>query len=383
MESDLHLRAVFDATAFAAEQARLGQVWTLVGYASDIPRLNDWFRTLLGGRSVFIQRFAASGDGALRGFENRCAHRSYPLRTADRGQGPILCGFHHWRYDAEGIATGIPNCQDAFGTTPAGLNRRLAALEVACCGDLIFARFPGRTETLEEFLGPIFDVVSVLCAGMGGGLRAALPGRMNWRLSQWISMDEYHLAAVHPASLAVGRRYLKREQLNYQRQGWHNAYFLGAGSGGIADWAGLLRAGQPAGPGYRIIHLFPNVGISFIPAIPFWKGRRLPFSYVMVQRHVPVAHDATELQLRLIPAPQRHLGRSALVRVLAAFEPLRLRLVHRGAVRVLREDQAVCETHQKTAHQLAPDPIYGASERRIAWFNEAYAEAMRPLAAPA
>jgi hypothetical protein len=32
-------------------------------------------------------------------------------------------------------------------------------LELATCGDLIFARFPGRRESLQAFLGPIHDVL--------------------------------------------------------------------------------------------------------------------------------------------------------------------------------------------------------------------------------
>jgi phenylpropionate dioxygenase-like ring-hydroxylating dioxygenase large terminal subunit len=68
----------------------------------------DWFRASLATRSVFVQRFGPE----LKGFENRCVHRSYPLRDADRGNGPIVCGFHHWRYDHEGRALGIPLCDE-------------------------------------------------------------------------------------------------------------------------------------------------------------------------------------------------------------------------------------------------------------------------------
>ena len=371
MADPSHLRALFDEEAFAEEQARLGQVWTLLGFASDLPRENDWFRAVLGGRSVFVQRFAQG----LRGFENRCAHRSYPLRIEERGNGPVLCGFHHWRYGPEGHATGIPNCQDAFGTTPAGMNKRLATLDIARCGDLIFARFPGRAESLEEFLGPIFDVLAILCADMGGGRRGSLPGGMNWRLSQWISMDDYHLAAVHPRSIPAARGYLRKDALNYHRCGPHSAYFHGQERGSIADWGARLRLGQPSGPGYRILHLFPDSSIALIPTIPF-LGRRLPFAYVLLQRHVPAAMDRTALAYRLVPAPHRHLGGSRLARLLAPFEAPRLRIVERGVRQVLREDQEICENLQAQARQIAPDATYGASEIRVAWFNEAYRDAM-------
>ena len=108
MEAEAKLRPLHRAEAFRAEQQCLGHVLILLGYASDIPAESDWFRATLGGRSVFIQRFA---DG-LRGSEIRCAHRSHPLRTEERGQGAIVCGFHQWRYDKEGVAANMPICHD-------------------------------------------------------------------------------------------------------------------------------------------------------------------------------------------------------------------------------------------------------------------------------
>ncbi|HTQ32584.1 MAG TPA: Rieske 2Fe-2S domain-containing protein, partial [Stellaceae bacterium] len=110
-----------DAAAFRREQTSLAKMWTFLGHARDVAKDGDWFRTTLATRSVFVQRF---GD-ELRGFENRCAHRSYPLRTADKGNGPILCGFHHWRYDREGRAVAIPQCERLFGGSPQEVGARL------------------------------------------------------------------------------------------------------------------------------------------------------------------------------------------------------------------------------------------------------------------
>src|SRR5262249_36970816 len=117
----LWARGSADPAFFEQEQTQLGKLWTLLGLTTDIPRDGDWFRASLGGRSVFVQRF---GD-TLRGFENVCMHRFYPLRIADKGNGPIRCGFHHWQYNKDGLAVGIPKCQEMFGVTPRELNARL------------------------------------------------------------------------------------------------------------------------------------------------------------------------------------------------------------------------------------------------------------------
>src|SRR5260221_3026828 len=101
-------RALVSPDAFAQEQARLAHVWTCLGCTQDLARDGDWIRGSIATRSVFVQRFGRE----LKGFENLCAHRFYPLRTAERGNGPVVCGFHHWRYNKDGQALGIPACED-------------------------------------------------------------------------------------------------------------------------------------------------------------------------------------------------------------------------------------------------------------------------------
>jgi len=136
-------RALTDPAEFAHEQEQLGRQWTLLGLTTDVANDGDWFRATLGGRSVFVQRF---GD-TLRGFENKCAHRFFPLRTSDKGNGVIRCGFHHWQYDKEGRAVGIPKCVEMFGVTPRELDKRLRPVDIATCGIMVFGRFAERART--------------------------------------------------------------------------------------------------------------------------------------------------------------------------------------------------------------------------------------------
>lgn len=88
----------------------------------------------------------------------------FPLRHADKGNGPIVCGFHHWCYDTDGRALGIPLSEEAFGSVSRALDARLTPIEVATCGTLVFGRFPaphGR-QSLEEFLGEGFPVLAAM-----------------------------------------------------------------------------------------------------------------------------------------------------------------------------------------------------------------------------
>jgi phenylpropionate dioxygenase-like ring-hydroxylating dioxygenase large terminal subunit len=191
--------ALVSPEAFAREQAVLAHVWTFLGLADDLARDGDWIRASIGTRSVFVQRFGAD----LKGFENVCAHRFYPLRTADRGNGPIVCGFHHWRYDKDGQALGIPVCEQVFGVVSRALDARLDPIEVATCGALVFGRFPAAhaTQSLEDFLGDAFPILAALARWPSTPRRWSLPINANWRLSLHISLDDYHIAAIHPHTL--------------------------------------------------------------------------------------------------------------------------------------------------------------------------------------
>ena len=371
MASAENLRPLHGAQAFRAELECLGQVWTLLGCACDIPAKDDWFRATLGGRSVFIQRF----EDGLRGFENRCAHRSYPPRTEERGKGPMVCGFHQWRHDKEGVAAVIPICRDAYGVEPRALNQRLTRLDVEQCGALIFMRFAGGADTglLAGFLGPAFPIIALLCADMRGAAKASLPTAANWRLSQQISLDDDHSPAVHPASF--GRRgHPPREALDYHRFGPHSAYFLGATSGAMEAMAKALGERKLEAPTYRILHIFPNSLISLMTVTrPFgW-----PFRYVLIQCHIPLAFDRSETRFRISRHRADAVSPSLLHRLVALADPLLLVLVRLALVHFVKEDRAICGGLQRNARQIQPRPACAQHEMRVAWFDEAFAAAIR------
>mgnify|MGYP003351359145 CR=1 FL=1 len=150
---------LLDPGVFRAEQERLAHAWTFLGLTRDLAHDGDWFRASIATRSVFVQRFGPE----LRGFENVCAHRGYPIRRAEKGNGPAQCGFHHWQYNREGWAVGIPICTLAYGKAPHDVAARLQPIELATCGSLIFGRFPhdNATETLESHLGEAYPIVEI------------------------------------------------------------------------------------------------------------------------------------------------------------------------------------------------------------------------------
>jgi phenylpropionate dioxygenase-like ring-hydroxylating dioxygenase large terminal subunit len=366
-------RALSDPAAFEREQMQLGHLWTLLGLTTDIPLDGDWFRCTLGGRSVFVQRF---GD-SLRGFENVCAHRFFPLRTRDKGNGPIRCGFHHWQYNKDGLAVGIPKCQEMFGVTPRELGAKLTAMEIATCGILIFGRFPSkqRSETLEQSFGDGFPILQAMWSLKRAPYCIKTDIAANWKLLYHITLDDYHIVAVHPDSFGKNG-YLPLDTVRYFRLGRHSAYFYGGDDDEVKKMASDCSRGEYRPANYRIIQFFPNLLALHIEAGMNW--------YVLIQQYVPMATGRTLSRSWFFPAPfppaDRNWWRGLLRRIAAPFVPYVMPFYVR---KIFREDNGICEQIQTVAHQIRSFPILGRHEERVAWFEEVYAEVMaRPAAEP-
>lgn len=351
-------RAIVNPAAFAEEQRRLASVWTFLGMTTDAEKDGDWFRSSIATRSVFVQRFGTE----LRGFENVCAHRFMPLRNADRGNGPIVCGFHHWTYDSQGCAVGIPHCRELYHKLPQELGARLAPVELATCGRMIFGRFPHRHagESLEDFLGSGFAVLAAGSQARRRPHRLTIPFDANWRLGAHISLDDYHLPAVH--SRTFGKQgYVRRRDIGYFRFGLHSAYVNTTEPGGVEEIARACRDGTYYPERYTILQFVPNVLMSFF---------RTDFDHFhcAVLLYEPVRHDRTNLRAWLYPAP--FPGRHSWTRALS--DAVRSRIVRHYAEMVLREDNLVCERLQGAARQIGRPPLIGGLEERIGWFEDSY-----------
>ena len=355
-------RAIVDPAAFVEEQRRLAYVWTFLGMTSDVEKDGDWFRASIATRSVFVQRFGTE----LRGFENLCVHRFYPLRTAERGNGPMICGFHHWQYDREGRAVGIPHCRELFNAQPHELGARLTPVELATCGRMIFGRFahPAVTESLEDFLDMGFPILAAGSQVRGRPQRLTIPIEANWRLGAHISLDDYHTVAVHPRTF--GREgYPQRDKISYYRFGLHGAYVYTAKADALERIAEACRNGTYSPSRYTILQFAPNMLMAFFRTdFDFWQ--------CVVLLYDPVRHDRTLLRAWFYPAPfpTRHSWARTLT------DPVRSLVVRHYVGAVLREDNLVCKGLQQAAHQVGRPPLLGGLEERVGWFEESYRRLM-------
>ncbi len=349
--------ALSDPLAFRQEQARLAHAWTLSGMTNQLAADKDWISAQIGSKAIFVQRF---GD-RLAGFENRCPHRFFPLRTAERGNGAIVCGYHHWRFAEDGLAFGIPHCPEVYGALPREVNASLKKIDIATCGSLIFGRVPAERSApdLQEFLGEAFPILAAICSPTGRAHSFSDEINSNWRLPVEITLDDYHLVAIHHR-----KKYSLNHEMTYFRFNDHSAQFVHTEES-LSDMARACKEGTYKPTGYRIFNIFPNLVVSLFPASPYW--------YCNVQQFVPRAVDRcwqrgwffnTGIEVEL----------SAYSRLIKPIsEAIRSRIVRYYIEKIGNEDHRACEKLQMVAHQADASPLLSAQEQRVQWFEESYA----------
>lgn len=367
---DMHMmpgwaQSMTSEACFIEEQAQLGKVWNFLGFQHQVPKANDWFTTTLGGRSVMVQRF----DEGLRAFENICPHRFHPIRTVEQGNGPMVCGFHQWRFNDEGRAAGIPKCEQVFGKPAREMGACLNKVTLETCGGLIFGRF-GDGPTLKEWLGPGYEIIEQLTANIQKASSIELSVKSHWKTLMGVSLDDYHIVAVHPTTFGKDG-FLPIKDVQYYRFGQHSAFIPGGDSASFGKIATLYREKQSFANDYIILQLFP----TFLFLIT--RAKRIlgdDYWFVMMQQMIPEAHDHTVTRTFFSPLPFARpagLFRKAIRWYMLIFVKF---FFGRYVLQIHQEDNAVCENIQRVSHQIGGDMMLSKKEERIGWFEETYAK---------
>lgn len=337
---------------FAAEQDALAKrCWQFIGPRELWPAPDSWLRRTLFNRDVFIQRF---GD-ELRGYANICQHRGFPLRTEDSGQGLVQCGFHGWQYNRDGVPTGVPRNPELFQLSQeAKAALRLPAVRVESIGNLVFATTSDEAPPLVDYLDDLADVFRTVDADRGPMYaHHHFELAANWKLHAEITLDDYHLAGVHPTTFGVNPN-LAVEGHVYEQHGPHSSYLWRKDAWwDFAPWWEKMRRGQNVREGYKIFNAFPAALIA-----TFREGS---FSSVAT----PLSATRTRIDWFLWDwhdtnaTPEMH---QALIDWNFKVGP---------------EDAGACERWQQAVDLFDRPPLFGKLEQRCAWFRDAYGRLMR------
>lgn len=325
--------------------------WIFVGLEEELANNHDFVCTDFFGASVVVQNFS----GSLRAFQNICSHRFNPIQYERRGNRPLICSYHYWRFDQDGYPLG--------NVTPLASNGKKNCLKqyrVQKCGKFIFASLSDDIDDLATFLGPFYETLQNLSVHMGNQIAThEIPHAANWKLLVENVLECYHCSAVHPETfvkgLGIGRVPIQDATFANNHSSCH---FPRTATGSENKRNLLLKHLKSRSfhhNSFYHVYIFPNLFISSTEGSSFYVGSALP-----------IAADQTNLVSRFLEPqitltdPQRR--KQDLINELTV--PLGLR--------VIDEDRAVLEKIQSTILIADVEGCLTEQEIRIARFEESY-----------
>ena len=346
--------AYFLEDDFILEKRQLLEpAWHLVGTTADLKRHGDFVTVDLLGRAIQVRNF----DGEIVALSNVCAHRHCLLREASRGSDRgLVCPYHGWEFGPDGRTRRIPSPKNF---TP--IDHEADALPVyrlERCGQLLFVCLDAKANSLEEHLGPLY----ALCQErFGPGWRATLSMEIglevNWKVPIENSLEEYHLAQVHPHTLGedpgedrsvheIGEGFTSFSTTHFASKSRLDRILHGFEKL-------ILRAmGRPHQGRYFHHHSYPHLLFSFTDALS------------LVQCILPTGPTSCRAVVRQFGLPGRSLnplGAAArLWGMLGAFITRR----------ILAEDRVLYPSIQRGLEASPHRGVLGYGERRIHAFQE-------------
>lgn len=325
---------------FEAERKKFTRdAWNLLCLLDNVSNENDWVLEVIGDHKIVVFR----SNNLLKGFENICLNCGHQLYYGTKGNGLLHCN----------VCTANP---------------LLRSVGIAICGNLVFGRICLDTKSgdlhndLDEYLGGWAPIVDALTKCEGHMVsRVDQEVNANWKLCYQMTLDDYHLVQVHPATFGSSG-YLRPESFCYFINRQHSALIINKEKSISEEWLGLFLEKCSRGivslESYFIFQIFPNIVLGAIEQNDQW--------FIFLIRYASIAVDRTVVTAWLFCAP----GQAKIVSQDACSAAGDLQ------TEICYQDKCAAEHLQSTIGQSNAFPLLGIVERRISWFEDAYREFM-------
>jgi choline monooxygenase len=186
-----------DPAIFREEQRKiLRQSWHFVTHTGELAEVGDVVPWEIGGVPIVLVRAA---DGSIRGYENICRHRAYPIVTESGNRRTLQCHYHGWTYDLDGALKSAPK---ANGDIPFDIAEVcLPRIQVAVWGPMVWVNPCLDAPSFDEWT----DGMNELLLSRGCDVTEAEPATeasweidANWKVFQDNTIECYHCPTTHP-----------------------------------------------------------------------------------------------------------------------------------------------------------------------------------------
>ncbi|NDC40886.1 MAG: aromatic ring-hydroxylating dioxygenase subunit alpha [Chitinophagia bacterium] len=357
MDSNIAAKYYFDESVFEAEkEAIFQQCWHFVGLRSQLANNNDFITRNVGGVPVVVQNL----KGEVKAFLNVCSHRFSIIQTEPRGNRPMMCPYHGWTYDKDGIPTGIPKkplFKDFTHDELCELKLREFALEA--CGDMVFVCVTPPAQTLREYLGDFYADMELMSQGIGAERDVnSMTIGANWKIIVENTLESYHVNLVHMNTF----RPLGASGLEFHFSNVHSNWVAGLAIPEDDRKLAKVHApfeGRPYKiPGYVHYVIFPNLLVS--------SSYGTSFNLSVIE---PLTPGTTKFTSYVYLSKTNGKGE-------ALLGPYGDALVEFNR-KVFKEDKDICEEVQKGVAHTHLQGVLSLEEKRVHYFQEKYMEKLQ------
>jgi len=142
-------------------------------------------------------------DRKIRAFYNVCQHRGMKVVQGETGcASRLLCAYHGWAYDLEGVLRVVPDEPDFQQGSPRG-KRNLTELRCELWGGFVWINMDPNAKPLREALHPVGEQIENYPMDEMVRTRwVTVEGDFNWKLVQDNFNESYHVPFIHPQTKA-------------------------------------------------------------------------------------------------------------------------------------------------------------------------------------
>jgi phenylpropionate dioxygenase-like ring-hydroxylating dioxygenase large terminal subunit len=321
--------------------------WVCVGNTLQLANSDDFLTATVGGKGVVVQNF----DGEIRAFTNVCSHRFNRLQTDRCGNRSLVCRYHGWGYDADGLPNRIPSRPRFDNIVPSC--HALERWDVRVCGTLVFVSLR-PVEPLECFLGEAGAIAEAQSLAFGELIDTnVIDVKCNWKLFVENTLEGYHVPWVHPSSIM---RLTAGSTATFGFHGRHSSVRTPVTAGRMAAVEALFSGRTYEVDDYRHLLIWPNTTLATTKGMSF-----------ALQLFEPVSPGETRFTSLVF---------STDADVPAAAAEMFGKSVADLNRQIFAEDAEVCQHLQQGVADAATAGILSDEEDRVRHFHDCYMRAM-------
>ncbi len=355
MNSNIPAFHYFNDKIFSEENEKIfSKIWHFVGFKSDFLDENDFVTIKISNVPIVIQNVR----GCIKSFLNVCSHRFSIIQNEKSGNRPLLCPYHGWAYDKDGIPSGIPKKPLFKKFTKDELcEMKLKEFKVSFCGNMCFVSLNNDVETLEVFLGSFYNELETMSLSIGNRIDLnAMEIEANWKVIVENTLESYHVGLVHSETLAR----LEPKGLDFcfdkTNSSWNSSLNIDKTKGGYKKIEKYFSPREYDIDGYKHILVFPNLLIS--------STHGVSYNYSLIE---PITSATTKFTSYVYTAKVTSTSTPIVIK---AFE-VTLAQFNR---QVFEEDKAICQLVQQGVIHTSQLGKLSAEEERVHHFQKTYLE---------